>query len=197
MNIVEIVAVLFTLLSVILTVKGNLLCWPSGIIGTIFYSIIFYEHNLLGELFLQGIFLIQCILGWVNWSKPKGELSISWLTRTQRGYLLNATIVTYMISFSLTSMYGGNMPFLDSSVMTLSIMATFLLVKKKIDAWILWIINDIILIILFSMNGLYISSYTYVLFLILASIGLWKWVTDKRRIELVGGQEYIPKNTKD
>ena len=176
MNIIEIIAVLFTLSSVILTVKGNLLCWPTGIIGVSFYSIIFYNHNLLGDLALQGVFLVQSILGWVNWRKPKEELPISWLAKKQRGYLINASVVLYMITFCLTSKYGGTMPFLDSAVMTISIMATFLLVKKKIEAWILWIINDILLIVLFSMNGLDISSYVYGVFLILASIGLWKWI---------------------
>lgn len=176
MNIIEIIAVLFTLLAVILTVKDNILCWPFGIVGVIFYSVIFYNHNLLGDLVLQGVFLVQSILGWVNWRKPKEELPISWLTNQQRGYLLNASVVLYMITFCLTSKYGGNMPFLDSAVMTISVMATFLLVKKKIEAWILWIINDILLIVLFTMNELDISSYVYGVFLILASIGLWKWI---------------------
>lgn len=176
MNIIEIIAVLFTLLSVILTVKGNILCWPTGLIGVTFYSIIFFQHNLLGDLFLQGIFVLQSILGWINWRKPKEELPISWLNKKQLVYLLSTSVVLYMITLYLTSKYGGNMPFLDSSVMTLSIMATFLLVKKKIEAWILWIINDILLITLFSLNGLDVSSYVYGLFLILASIGLWKWI---------------------
>lgn len=68
------------------------------------------------------------------------------------------------------------MPFLDSAVTTLSIMATFLLIKKKVEAWILWIINDILLIILFNMNGLDISSYVYFIFLILATTGLIRWI---------------------
>ena len=176
MDIIEAVAVLFTLLAVILTVKDNILCWPFGIVGVIFYSVIFYNHNLLGDLVLQGVFLVQSILGWINWSKPKEELAISWLNKKQLGYLTTSTIILYMTTFCITSEYGGNMPFLDSAVMTLGVMATFLLVKKKIEAWILWIINDILLIVLFSSNGLDVSSYVYGLFLILASIGLWKWI---------------------
>ncbi len=176
MNIIEIIAVLFTLLSVILTVKGNILCWPAGLIGVTFYSIIFYQHHLLGDLFLQGVFVIQSILGWINWRKPKEELPISFLNKKQLAYLISGIVVLYTITLYLTSRYGGNMPILDSSAMTLSIMATFLLVKKKVEAWVLWIINDIILITLFSLNGLNISSYVYFLFLILAVIGLRKWI---------------------
>ena len=178
--IIETIAVLFTLLSVYLTVKGNILCWPMSLIGVTFYSIIFYEHNLFGELFLQGVFFAQSILGWINWKKPKEELPISWISKHNRGQALNAILLLYMIVFIFTSNLGGHMPLLDSAVTTLSISATFLLIKKKIEAWILWIINDILLIILFNMNGLDISSYVYFIFLILATTGLIRWIKDSK-----------------
>ena len=176
MNIIEIIAVTFTLLSVFLTVKGNILCLPMGIIGVTFYSIIFYQNNLFADLLLQGVFFVQSILGWINWKKPKEELPISWISEHNRGQLLNITLLLYMIVFVITSNLGGHMPFLDSAITTLSIMATFLLIKKKVEAWILWIINDILLIILFNMNGLDISSYVYFIFLILATTGLIRWI---------------------
>lgn len=175
MNWIEIVAVIFTLFSVILTVKGNILCWPMGIIGVTFYSMIFYQHNLLGDLALQGIFLLQSIIGWVNWRKPKEELSISWISKNGIYQLIPGMLLIFSLICLFITKYGGHMPFMDSAITTLSITATFLLIKKKIEAWILWIINDILLIILFSLNGLEISSYVYFIFLILASIGLWKW----------------------
>lgn len=178
--IIETIAVLFTLLSVFLTVKGNILCWPMSLIGVTFYSIIFYQHNLFGDLFLQVVFFVQSILGWINWKKPKEELPISWIKRENLGYLVNSMLLLYMIIFTFSSNLGGHMPFLDSAVATLSITATFLLIKKKIEAWILWIINDILIIVLFSMNGLDISSYVYFIFLILATLGLIRWIKDSK-----------------
>lgn len=177
---IEIVAVIFTLLSVIFTVRGNILCWPMSMIGVTFYSIIFYQHDLFGDLFLQGVFFVQSIIGWINWRKPKEELPISWIKKENRGQLINAMMLLYMIVFIFTSNLDGHMPFLDSAVTTLSITATFLLIKKKIEAWILWIINDILLIILFSMNGLDISSWIYFAFLFLATSGLIKWIKDSK-----------------
>lgn len=176
MNIIEIIAVTFTLLSVFLTVKGNILCWPMSIVGVTFYSIVFYQHSLFADLLLQGVFFIQSIFGWINWKKPKSELPISWINPENRGRNLNFILLTYMIVFIFTNEVGGHMPFLDSAVATLSITATFLLIKKKIEAWILWIINDILLIILFNMSGLDISSYVYLIFLILATTGLIRWI---------------------
>lgn len=180
MNIIEIIAVTFTLLSVFLTVKGNILCWPMGLIGVTFYSIIFYQHSLFADLFLQGVFFVQSVIGWINWKKPKSELPISWIKAENRGRILNFLLLTYMVVFIITSELGGHMPFLDSAVTTLGIMATFLLIKKKIEAWILWIINDVLIIILFSMNGLDISSYVYFIFLILATTGLIRWIKNSK-----------------
>lgn len=176
MNIIEIIAVTFTLLSVFLTVKGNILCWPMSIVGVTFYSVIFYQNNLFADLLLQGVFFVQSILGWINWKKPKSELPISWIKPENRGRNINFLILTYMVMFIFANELGGHMPFLDSAVATLSITATFLLIKKKVEAWILWIINDILLIILFNMNGLDISSYVYFIFLILATTGLIRWI---------------------
>lgn len=174
--IIETIAVLSTLLSVFLTVKGNILCWPMSLIGVTFYSVIFYQNNLFADLLLQVIFFIQSILGWINWKKPKSDLPISWLKRESVWYLIGIMILIYLPIFIFASGIGGHMPFLDSMVATLSITATFLLIKKKIEAWILWIINDILLIILFNMNGLDISSYVYFIFLILATTGLIRWL---------------------
>ena len=180
MNYIEIIAVLFTLLSVILTVKGNILCWPMGIIGVTFYSLIFYQHNLYADLGLQFVFFAQSIAGWINWRKPKEELPISWISNQSRYQLLTGMLLMFMLICSFTIRYGGHMPFMDSAITTISITATFLLIKKKIESWILWMINDILLVIVFSLNGLYTSAGIYSIFFILALTGLWKWIKESR-----------------
>jgi len=177
---IELIAVTFTLLSVILTVKNNILCWPTSIVGVIFYSIIFYQYNLIGDLFLQLVFFIQSIVGWYNWQNKKSTLSIGWLTNSDRLIFTILTMVLFLLILSITKYLGGNLPILDSSVTTLSIVATILLIKKRIEAWILWIINDILLIMVFSINGLNISSYIYVVFLFLAILGLRGWIKSSK-----------------
>jgi nicotinamide mononucleotide transporter len=176
MNIIEIVAVLFTFISVYLTIKGNILCWSTGLVGITFYSILFYQNNLLADLGLQFVFFIQSIIGWINWNKPKKELKPSFLSTTERGILFNMSILTYMIIFILTNTHGGSMPFLDSAVATFSIIAMSLLIFKKVESWIFWIMSDIILIIIFLSSGLYLSAFIYFIFLIMATKGFLKWL---------------------
>lgn len=186
MNLVEIIAVVFSLISVILTIKNNILCWYTGIIGIIFYSIIFYQNHLLSNMWLQGLFIIQSIFGIVNWNKPI-KYPIKWVGKQNRIIVFSITSLICIIIYIITKSFGGNMPYLDSITTSLSIMAMVLMAYRKIDSWILWILVDIIFIWFFYTNGLFLSSFIYFIFLLLSISGLLQWKTDmttKERIEL-------------
>lgn len=170
---IEIIASLFTLTSIYLTTKDNILCWPTGIIGILFYAIIFYNLNLVADLGLQAVFLIQSTFAWLNWNK-KDNLKITY--SKDRTTLMGFTVLIYMIIFSITNNLNGNLPFLDSAVATFSIMGMFLLIFKKVESWIFWILSDIILASVFFLNELYISGLLYLVFLGLALSGLIKWI---------------------
>lgn len=68
---IEIIAVIFSLISVWLTSKSSIWCWPTGIIGIIFYFILFYQSSEYCNMLLQFAFLFQSISGWINWNKKR------------------------------------------------------------------------------------------------------------------------------
>ena len=47
--------------------------------------------------------------------------------------------------------------------------------KKQIENWILWIVVDVISVMLYLFKGIYFLSLEYVIFLVLATWGLWQW----------------------
>jgi nicotinamide mononucleotide transporter len=59
--------------------------------------------------------------------------------------------------------------------MVASILATFLLAKKRIETWILWIVVDVVSVVLYLIKGVYFLSLEYVVFLGLATYGLLQW----------------------
>lgn len=170
---IEFLAVLFSFISVILTIKENKWCWPVGIVGIIFYGILFLDQNLIGNFILQFIFLGQSFLGIWNWNKPKEEIQPRWLNKT--GLLINVTLLSYYIFLVFSKIYGGSLEYIDTLTTVLSIIAMFLLSFKKTEGWIYWILVDIIYIFLFYISGLYLSSIIYFIFSILATIGLIRW----------------------
>jgi nicotinamide mononucleotide transporter len=180
-NLVEIVAVIFSLLSVIFAVKNNILTWPFAIIGVTFYGIFFYENHIWGNMFLQIPFFIQSIYGWSKWDLIQDE-KVEWLEKHDRNILaISSFLLTTLITSTLI-MTGDKSPYFDGITTSLSLIAMTLLAKKKIDTWLYWIIADILFILFFLNEGNYLSSITYFVFLILAITGLKQW---KRNIKTV------------
>ena len=169
----EIIAVLFSLVSVWLTSKNKIWCWPTGIIGILAFAYLFYTKGEWGNLVLQFVFLLQSIDGWTNWNKPTTKVSKirkDELYSHIMGFIVLSTLVSI-----LTTISGSTHIVLDTVTTTLSIAGMFLLIHKSLEAWYCWILADILYVILFLENKLYLSSIIYIVFLIMAIFGYKNW----------------------
>jgi nicotinamide mononucleotide transporter len=177
MNITEIFAVIFLLLSVALAVKNNILTWPTGIISNVIYMYIFYNLNIFGNTFIQAVFILQSIDGWYKW-KNNDTRKISTLDTIDFIKTIIATAVLGFLVYFFLILNDNKSPILDGSTTAISIMGVILLSLKKVESWYFWILTDIIYIWFFLKEGLYLSSLTYIIILILAIIGLIQWKKD-------------------
>jgi nicotinamide mononucleotide transporter len=174
MNNIEIIAVIFSLLSVLFAVKNNIFTWPIGIIGMTFYGIFFYQNHIWGNMCLQIPFLIQSIYGWSKWDVIQ-DTKVEWLEKHDRNILaVSSFLLTIFITFILI-MTGDKSPYFDGITTSLSLIAMTLLAKRKIDTWFYWIIADVLFVVFFLNEEQYLSSITYFVFLILAITGLKQW----------------------
>lgn len=126
-------------------------------------------------MYLQLLFVAQSLYGWYNWKKDRTILPIEKL-ENHDVYLFAITtgLLSFFLSYILL-MTGDKEPYLDGITTGLSIMATLLLIFKKIDNWYYWIIADVLYIYLFYSQGLYWSTGIYFVFLLLAISGLKTW----------------------
>lgn len=177
MNITEVFAVIFLLLSVALAIKNNILTWPTGIISNVIYMYIFYNLNIFGNTFIQAVFILQSIDGWYKW-KHNNTRKISELDTMDFTKTIIATVVLSFLVYFFLVLTDSKSPILDSSTTAISIMGVILLSLKKVESWYFWILTDIIYIWFFLKEGLYLSSLTYIIILILAIIGLIQWEKD-------------------
>jgi nicotinamide mononucleotide transporter len=174
MNNIEIIAVIFSLLSVLFAVKNNIFTWPIGIIGMTFYGIFFYQNHIWGNMCLQIPFLIQSIYGWSKWDVIQDD-KVEWLEKHDRNILaISSLLLTTFITYILI-MTGDKSPYFDGITTSLSLIAMTLLAKRKIDTWLYWIIADVLFVFFFLNEEQYLSSITYFVFLILAITGLKQW----------------------
>jgi len=170
----EIIAVIFSLISVWFTARKNILCWSTGMIGVIAYSYIFYQHNEWGNFLLQFVFLGQSIWGWMNWNKSD-NLRITSLELIDLLTIIEFGIITFFGFHLFIGAFNGHFTTLDSITTILSFVGMFLLGRGKLESWIFWMIADVIYIYFFFLSKLYLSSGLYFIFLILAIYGYFNW----------------------
>jgi len=181
----ELTATVFGLLCVYWASKEKIGTWPAGIVNEVFLFAVFFQVQLYANMFLQVVFFFCSIYGWYKWKPGKKEIKITRLKF--KGLLFVALIIPvgtlltgYLIGnihtllpqyFKQTSAY----PYIDSFVMVISIVASILLAKKKFESWVLWVINDVVCVILYYLQGIYFIALEYLVLLFLASYGLYNW----------------------
>jgi nicotinamide mononucleotide transporter len=182
---VELIGTLFGLISVFYASKANILTWPTGIVNEVFLFILFFQVQLYADMFLQVYFFIVTIYGWYNWKTNTVEKKVSATSFNGRLWWAAAAVAgTVVFGYLFKNIHAllpayfptpAAYPFADSFVMVLSIIATVLLARKKIENWILWITGDVVCVVLYYKKQIYFLSLEYLIFLGLASYGLYHW----------------------
>ena len=176
---IEFLAAILTLLCVWLTTKRHIMSWPIGIVAIILYSFIFIEVKLYADFFLQIVFLFQGLYGWYNWSQNKNninEVIIYKPTALNRVWSANAILFLYItISHILIHYTDASVPYADAYLTSICIVANWMLSKRNIDNWYLWIYADFLYIGLFCYKGLYVSAILYFILGLIAIKGLLNW----------------------
>ncbi len=162
MDIFEIIALVSTILCVILSGKQNILAWPSGIISVVALIVVYIKADMYAQIGLQSIFLVQCTIGWYNWGK-KDELVIS--KRVQRFFIRELLVfvgmgVLFSIVLNLTNpTHNIYLTYIDGIVAFIGLLGNRYLTRKVIQAWPLFMFYNILMIILLSIEHIYLLAF--------------------------------------
>lgn len=178
-DIYELIGFITGIVCVYLVVRQNIWNWPIAIVNTIFYAIVFYQARLYADMGLQGIYFILSVYGWYEWlygGKNKSRLTV---TRISIGEALTLSFIsvggTTGLGYFLSRFTNADLPFWDAGTTVVSLCAQFLMARKKIENWILWISVDIVYVGMYYYKGLYLTMVLYSVFLVLAVMGLMAW----------------------
>lgn len=135
---------------------------------------------------LQFYYLAVSVFGWISWRSGKQqsgkELSVKKTNKLQALVLSMITFVVFlMYYFVLTHYTDSPLPLADSFTTALSITATWMLARKLIEHWILWIIVDGLSAGLYLYKGLYPTAILFVIYAVMAIVGWYQW---KKNINL-------------
>lgn len=190
MSFIEFTGTIMGVASVWLATKANIHTWTTGVINVVAFFVIYYQIQLYSDMLLQIFFFVTCILGFRHWFKKESlnneDKSISFLQKKQL-ILLSLTLIffTWILGYFMSNIHTyfpnyfiqpASFPYADALTTVLSIYATFLMIYKKVECWILWILVDIISSILYFEKGVMFISIEYIIFLIIALNGLYQWV---------------------
>jgi len=179
--ILEIVAVIFGLLSVWYAKKDNILVFPTGLVSTFIYAYLLWQWSLLGDSMINVYYFIMSVYGWYHWTRKKGdvdEFPISVMTNKEKimaivifVLTLVFVIVVYLYFDKFTSWYS----YVDTFLTAIFFVGMWLMAKRKIENWIFWIIGDLLSIPLYFAKGYTFTSFQYIIFTIIAVYGYLEW----------------------
>ena len=184
MSPLEIAATIFGLWSVWAYTRQSMWAWPSGLINVVLFIVLFWKSQLYGETGLQVVFVVLQIYGWWCWWRGTGTGDALPITRTSPRLwtVLAAVSVAGIVPLGLFLQHWttSNTPWWDAVPTILSLVAQWMISKKKLENWYVWIVVDVFSIPLFAYKELYLVSILYAVFLVLCILGVRTWTKTYR-----------------
>ena len=176
----EVIAMLTGMLGVWLTIKQNPICFPVGVVNVSLYAWLFFSPGirLYADALLQCIYIVLLIYGWYKWTEKKQTVEFLPVRIDRKPALQTALIViagTITLAFFLQTKTNASYPWLDSALTCSSLAAQWMIARKMIENWIVWIIVDIVYLPLYIIKGLPLTALLYFVFLLMAIRGYYDW----------------------
>ncbi|WP_428630974.1 nicotinamide riboside transporter PnuC [Sphingopyxis sp.] len=178
MSQIEWLAAALVLINVALVALRSVWNYPFALVAVSLYAVVFYDARLYSDMVLQGFFFALNLYGWASWMRAKDDsgIPVGWMTAPARQGWAAATIVAWIAwSFAMDRYTDAVAPWIDGAIAMLSITAQWLLARRRVESWYLWIVVDLIAVPLFAWRGLYATSAVYVVLLGLSIDGLLQW----------------------
>jgi nicotinamide mononucleotide transporter len=179
-NYIEILATITGLIYLVYSVRGDVFLWFFGIITSALYVYVFFGAKIYADMSINIYYVFISIYGWHHWIKGrKGnqkELPVSHITRKQIVSLSAVTLIIFIfIAFILNNFTDSDIAVFDAITTSASITATWMLARKILEHWLVWIVVDALSIVLYIYKGLFPTVILFVFYTTLAILGYIEW----------------------
>ena len=174
----EVIAAAFGVISVYLSTRQNIWSWPTAIVNVALYTVVFYQGRLYGQMGLQPIYLALSVYGWYQWlhgGERHTELRVSRASPRLLGALAALNLVLWLVLAAVLRQTDAALPWLDALLTTTSLVAQWMMTRKILQNWLIWIAVDVVYVPMFVSQGLYATAVLYAAFLVLAVMGYVEW----------------------
>jgi nicotinamide mononucleotide transporter len=177
-RLLEIAANAFNAASILLATMNSVHTWWTGIVGCLLFSVVFFGARLYADVTLQVFFILACIAGWWNWLRGNAGAALPVRTTAPAALAamtLAAGLVAGAYGWLLSRHTNAYAPFLDSLVLTFSVLGQLLLVRRRYESWWCWLAVNTISVPLYASRGLILTAGLYALFWVNAIVALIRW----------------------
>ncbi len=204
-NIIEIFGAVTGIAYVILEIKRNILLWPLGIITSAVYIYVFGSNGFYANMGLQGYYLVISVYGWYAWRRLHKERSDA-VPRKREGPgsgmdVMRIGLKTAIICLVITLVLWGLLwyvldrwtdspvPGWDGLIASMSVVATWMLTKKYLEQWYVWIVANAIATVVYLASGLYPTAVLFFVYFVMAIVGVRAWSGNRQ--SAVGSSEAL------
>jgi nicotinamide mononucleotide transporter len=167
---VELVAFAIAIAMVFANFCVHPVAWPLAIVSSALYALLFAQSRLYGEAALQLVFIVVAFWGWWQWLRGTGV----------DGRPLAVHRLTPLLALALDHGTDSDVPWLDALPTVGSLTGQFLLGRKLIENWAVWLLVNVVSVGLFAVKGLWLTVLLYAVFAVLSVVGWRAWARRER-----------------
>jgi nicotinamide mononucleotide transporter len=180
MGTIDVITFVLSIIYILLAIKNNYLCFFVAIVQcTLWTYLDFCKYNLVFDGVLQLFYIVMAFWGILLWYKggvKKDELPISNLAFNLHVWtILGGVLLAVGLAYGSEFFMDAKLRYLDSITTVLSILATFMLVQRKVDNWIYFIVADALYIYIYLKAGSLMLAIIMLIYTIMAIIGFLTW----------------------
>ena len=179
MNRIELLATALTILSVWLSTREKIASWPTALVGVSLYFVVFLQARLYAAMGLQVFYFSFSVYGWYQWKfggTNSSELHVGRATRRHAVWLIPLGILgAGTLGLVLARTTDAALPWVDAAVASTSLVAQWMMTRKLLENWAIWIVLDVVYVGVFLVRDLRLTALLYAVFLTLAIIGHIEW----------------------
>ena len=179
MNWLEATAVAFGIVSVYLSVRQNIWSWPTAIVNVLLYVLVFRDAKLYADMGLQVVYFLLSVYGWYEWlhgGENRTQLKVSRATSRMAVTLTAIGLVSLaVLGTFLARSTDAALPYVDSATTSTSLVAQWMMTRKVMENWAVWMAVDVVYVAMFIYKSLYLTAGLYAVFFVLAAMGHREW----------------------
>lgn len=186
MTALEITGFIFGVAGVWLTIRENIWCFPAGLVNVIVSAFLFFDQKLYSDVLQQLVYIVLLSYGWINWRKKiytteqptllPEELPVS---RSSPKMLFNCLLAIAALTYIMGTLFkwytDASVPYWDALATSMSFTAQWLVAKKKIENWLMWMDVNILYTGIYIYKELYLYVILFAIYFILAVAGYYRW----------------------